>query len=127
MLEIKCLNDIKRIAEEQILPNIMIEYFLNDLKVIKQWDDVEHEWTLENFNTDHTNGGYIVFLDGKETLAELEGIGLTGGLTQIIPEDALVYHIEGDKYVRSVVIYNDSYAMICWLKNFDGFDSYVVG
>lgn len=126
MYEVKCLDDIKQLANGFRVPNQMIALLMQDLSTIKEWEDQDHEYTLENFNTDYTNNGYIAILEGNETPLEIEQLGLTGGLDHVIPEDATIYYMEDDKWVRSIIIYNDSFSMIVYVKNYDGFDSYAV-
>ena len=88
--------------------------------------DEDDEDTLEEFDTDYTGNGYIAILDGSESIEVIEGkLGLTGGLDEVIPESAENFFIGSDKWSRVIVIYNDSFGMILWLKNYDGFDSYV--
>lgn len=124
MIEIRCLKDIKRI-EKQIQKELA-DKLLADLLVIKEFSDEDEEYTLEEFNTDYTGNGYIAILDGSESAEVIEGkLGLTGGLDEVIPESVEIFFIGSDKWSRVIVIYNDSYGMILWLKNYDGFDSYV--
>lgn len=124
MIEIRCLKDIKRI-EKQIQKELA-DKLLTDLLVIKEFSDEDEEYTLEEFNTNYTGNGYIAILDGSESAEVIEGkLGLTGGLDEVIPESVEIFFIGSDKWSRVIVIYNDSYGMILWLKNYDGFDSYV--
>lgn len=124
MIEIRCLKDIKRI-ENQIQKELA-DKLLADLLVIKASCDEDGEYTLEEFNADYTGNGYIAILDGSEDNKAIEEeLGLTGGLKEVIPESAENFFIGSDKWSRVIVIYNDSLGMILWLKNYDGFDSYV--
>lgn len=127
MIEIRCVNDIKELEAKGLVPEELIEMLTQDLQVIKEYSDEDEEYSFEEFNTDYTGNGYIAILDGTESVEDLEDrLGLTGGLTQVIPEGAENHSYDGDKWTRIVVIYNDSYGMILWLKNYDGFDDYVV-
>lgn len=124
MIEIRCLKDIKRIEKQ--IQRELVDKLLTDLLVIKESSDEDDEYTLEEFNTDYTGNGYIAILDGSESAEVIEGkLGLTGGLDEVIPESVENFFIGSDKWSRVIVIYNDSYGMILWLKNYDGFDCYV--
>lgn len=124
MIEIRCLKDIKRI-ENQIQKELA-DKLLADLLVIKESCDEDDEYTLEEFNADYTGNGYIAILDGSENDKVIEeDLGLTGGLKEVIPESAENFFIGSDKWSRVIVIYNDSFGMILWIKNYDGFDRYV--
>ena len=123
--EIKCLKDIMDLGHEY--PQEFIDYITNDFKTIKEWADEDKEYTLENYNTDYSGNGYIVVLNGNESVEELENrIGLTGGLVKTIPEVVNIYEVKGTLWRRMIVIYNDSFANIIWIPNYDGLDSYAV-
>lgn len=127
MIEIRCLNDIKKLENEKFVPDELIKMLAKDLQVIKDFSDEDKEYTLEEFNTDYTDSGYIAVLDGTESKNDLEEtLGLTGGLEEIISEAAESYSYDGTKWTRIVVIYNDSYGMILWVKNCNSFDDYEV-
>lgn len=80
---------------------------------------------FDTYHTDMTDNGYIAVLEGTEKKEELEeGIGLTGGFEETIPEAVNLHYFGSEKWCRVLVIYNDSYAMILWIKGYDGFDSY---
>ena len=123
--EIKCLKDIMDLEHEY--PKEFIDYITNDFKTIKEWADEDKEYTLESYNTDYSGNGYIVVLNGNESVEELENrIGLTGGLDKTIPEVVNIYEVKGTLWRRMIVIYNDSFANIIWIPNYDGLDSYAV-
>ena len=126
MIEVKCMTDVKSLKAKN-LPAELVEYVAIDLKTIKDWSDYDNEYTLENYNTDYTGNGEIVILDGTETVKELEeGIGLTGGLDKTIPEAVNFCRFNDVTWRRIVVVYNDSYANIIWVPNYNGLDSYAV-
>ena len=125
MLEIKCLKDIQELEAKNILPKELLEYVNIDLHTIKAWADQDEEYTFEEYNCDYSGNGYIIILSGKETTKELEdSIGLTGGLDNTIPEAVNICSFDGTLWRRILVIYNDSYANIIWVPNYDGLDSY---
>ncbi len=125
MLKIKCLKDIEKVKKEQSLPPELTEFLLHDLHSVFLWADYEHLYDFETYHTDLTDNGYIAVLDGTENTEELEKeLGLTGGYKNTIPEEVNLHRFGTDKWCRVLVIYNDSYAMILWIKNYDGFDSY---
>lgn len=124
MKEIRCLKDITNLKDNPDIPKELIEDITQDLHIIHNWDDQDHEWSFEEFNTDYTNNGYIAILEGMESEDEIKELGLSGGLSETIPEVAEHHYYSDDKWTRTIIIYNDSYAMIIWLKNYDGFDSY---
>ena len=124
MIEIKSLVDIanakanKRICEE------FAELLRKDLMVIKEYCDEDGEYSIETFHTDYFNNGHIAIVDESTTNEQILELGLTGGLQETIPEAVVNYTINSTKWTRAVVIFNDSFGMILWLKNFDGFDSW---
>ena len=125
MLKIKCLKDIEKLKEEHTLPSELTDFLLHDLHSVHRWADYDHLYDFETYHTDMTDNGYIAILDGTEKKEELEQeIGLTGGYENTIPEAVILHKFGPDKWCRVLVIYNDSYAMILWIKNYDGFDSY---
>ena len=125
MLKIKCLKDIEKLKEEHALPSELTDFLLHDLHSVHRWADYDHLYDFETYHTDMTDNGYIAILDGTEKKEELEQeIGLTGGYENTSPEAGNLHKFGPDKWCRVLVIYNDSYAMILWIKNYDGFDSY---
>lgn len=127
MIEIRCLDDIISVEEKQALPKRLIALLTDDLHTIQDYVDECEEYSFEEFNTDYMDNGYIAVLEGNESRSDIvDTLGLTGGLDDVIPETAENYTIDGDKWTRIVVVYNDSYSMIIWLKNYDGFDSYAI-
>ena len=125
MLKIKCLKDIEKLKEEHALPSELTDFLLHDLHSVHRWADYDHLYDFETYHTDMTDNGYIAILDGTENKEELEQeIGLTGGYENTIPEAVNLHKFGPDKWCRVLVIYNDSYAMILWIKKYDGFDSY---
>ena len=125
MLKIKCLKDIEKLKEEHTLPSELTDFLLHDLHSVHRWADYDHLYDFETYHTDMTDNGYIAILDGTENKEELEQeIGLTGGYENTIPEAVNLHKFGPDKWCRVLVIYNDSYAMILWIKNYDNFDDY---
>ena len=61
---------------------------------------------------------------GNETNSDIINLGLTGGLEETIPEAVIKYTVSNDVWTRAVIIYNDSFAMILWIKNYDSFDEW---
>ena len=45
-------------------------------------------------------------------------------LFRSIPEASHNYYVDGEKWTKLIVVYNDSYSMSFWLKNCSLFDSY---
>ena len=125
MLKIKCLKDIEKLKKEHTLPSELTDFLLHDLHSVHRWADYDHLYDFETYHTDMTDNGYIAILDGTENKEELEQeIGLTGGYENTIPEAVNLHKFGPDKWCRVLVIYNDSYAMILWIKNYDNFDDY---
>ena len=125
MIKIKCLGDIEELEMEHTCPKALTDMLYKDLEALHEWADCEHSTTLEDFYADDFDFGYIAILDGTESVKELEDcIGLTGGYENTIPESAEIYHWGTEKWIRVIVIYNDSYSMVLWIKNYNGFDSY---
>lgn len=123
MIKIKCLKDI--LDNKDKLPESIVTMLKEELVRVKSWSDEFNETTLEEFHTDNYDYGYIVIFEGTETDKEIEYIGLSDGLEAILPEVAYNYYIDGEKWTKIIVIYNDSYSISLWLKNSDLFDSYV--
>lgn len=123
MIKIKCLKDI--LDNKDKLPESIMTMLKEELVRVKSWSDEFNETTLEEFHTDNYDYGYIVIFEGTETDKEIEDIGLSDGLEAILPEVAYNYYIDGEKWTKIIVIYNDSYSISLWLKNSDLFDSYV--
>ena len=61
---------------------------------------------------------------GNESKDDIINLGLTGGLEETIPEAVIKYTVGNDVWTRAVIIYNDSFAMILWLKTYNGFDEW---
>ena len=125
MKKIKCLRDIQSLEQAHTVPQELITELYQDLAGLYDWAEDDHAVTLEEFHADDYDYGYIALLDGTESAKDLEDeIGLTGGYENTVPESTEIYHWGTDKWVRVIVIYNDSYSMVLWIKNYDGFDSY---
>lgn len=124
MIEIKCLADIANAIKEKRISEEFAELLRKDLLTIKNSCDEDKEYSLETFHTDYTNNGYIAILFGNESQDDIINLGLTGGLAEIIPEAVIKHTINNIIWTRAVVIYNDSFAMILWLKNYNGFDEW---
>ncbi len=125
MIKIKCLKDIEIAKEKNSFPPELITYLVQDLHNVHLWADYEKLYDFETYHTDMTDNGYIAVMEGTEKKEELEKeIGLTGGYEETIPEAVNLHRFGRDKWCRVLVVYNDSYAMILWIKNYDGFDSY---
>lgn len=126
MIEIKCLKDIEALKARKDIPAALVEMVNEDLAILKKWSDEDDEVSMEEFNTDDFDYGYIVVLEGNESEEDIKNVGLTGGLEGTIPEAAYSYFINGDKWTRAIIIYNDSYSMSFWLKNSNLFSKYEV-
>lgn len=125
MLKVKCYKDILTLEANNSVPDRIITMLKEELARIKSWSDEDCETTLESFHTDDYDYGYIAIFEGTETDQEIEDLGLTDGLEAILPEVAYNFFIDGEKWTKIIVIYNDSYSMSVWLRNTDIFDSYV--
>ena len=126
MIEIKCFKDIEVLKASEGIPALLVEMINEDLVILKKWSDEDDEVSMEEFNTDDFGYGYIVVLEGNESEADIKNVGLTEGLEGTIPEAAYSYFINGDKWTRAIIIYNDSYSMSFWLKNSNIFSKYEV-
>ena len=126
MIKVKCLKDILDLESNKTIPDSIIAMLKEELVRVKEWCDEFDETRLEEFHTDAYDFGYIAIFEGNETDQEIEGIGLSDGLEAILPEAAYNYFIDGEKWTKIIVVYNDSYSMSMWLCNTDIFDSYVV-
>lgn len=124
MIEIKCLADIANALEEKSISEELAILLRKDLLTINNSCDEDKEYSLETFHTDYTNNGYIAILFGNEHKDDIINLGLTGGLEETIPEAVIKYTVGNDVWTRAVIIYNDSFAMILWLKNYNGFDEW---
>ncbi|MBR2139496.1 MAG: hypothetical protein IJ963_01360 [Phascolarctobacterium sp.] len=124
MIEIKCLADIASALEEKCIGEELAGLLRKDLLTIKNSCDEDNEYSLETFHTDYTNNGYIAIFFGNESKDDIINLGLTGGLEETIPEAVTKYTVGNDVWTRAVIIYNDSFAMILWLKNYNGFDEW---
>ena len=125
MIKIKNLQQIKKLSLRTDLPEELVNYLSQDLYSIYLWTNYDKIIDFEKFHTDLANNGYVAIMDGNETREELETeIGLTGGFQQTIPEEVQIHYFEGSKWRRVLVIYNNSYAMILWIHQYEGFDSY---
>ena len=126
MIKVKCLKDIFDLESNKTIPDSIIDMLKEELVRVKEWCDEFDETSLEEFHTDDYDFGYIAIFEGNETDQEIEGIGLSDGLEAILPEAAYNFFIDGEKWTKIIVVYNDSYSMSMWLRNTDIFDSYVV-
>ena len=126
MIKVKCLKDILDLESNKTIPDSIIAMLKEELVRVKEWCDEFDETSLEEFHTDDYDFGYIAIFEGNETDQEIEAIGLSDGLEAILPEAAYNYFIDGEKWTKIIVVYNDSYSMSVWLRNTVIFDSYVV-
>lgn len=125
MNKIQCVADIQELELSHTIPAEQIDLFYRDLKTIYEWSVPDQKVSFEEFHTEDYGYGYIAVLDGTESTEELEReIGLTGGHAATTPEAAANYYWGEEKWTRVIVIYNDSYSMLLWIKNYDGYDSY---
>ena len=125
MFKVKCYKDILTLEANNSVPARIISMLKEELVRVKEWCDEFSETSLEEFHTDDYDFGYIAIFEGNETDKEIEDIGLYDGLEAILPEVAYNYFIDGEKWTKIIVVYNDSYSMSVWLRNTDIFDSYV--
>ena len=114
---VKRICDIERLKKEGNFPNELIEKIEDDLHVVHEWSDIDEECCFEDFDADDFGYGHIAIFEGEEEKQDYEKIGLTGGLEEITPETVEEQLIGGVKWIRLVVIYNDSYSMIIWTPN----------
>ena len=79
--------------------------------------------TVPLATTDYTDYTEIT---SPETVTDTEKIKPTfpPRETETIPEAAVNYYWGEEKWTRVIVIYNDSYSMLLWIKNYEGYDSY---
>ena len=126
MIKVKCLKDILDLERNKTIPDSIITMLKEELVRVKEWCDEFDEVSLEEFHTENYDFGYIAIFEGNETDQEIEAIGLSDGLEAILPEAAYNYFIDGEKWTKIIVVYNDSYSMSIWLRNTDIFDSYVI-
>ena len=126
MIKVKCLKDILDLERNKTIPDSIITMLKEELVRVKEWCDEFGEVSLEEFHTDEYDFGAIIIFEGNETDQEIEAIGLSDGLEAILPEAAYNYFIDGEKWTKIIVVYNDSYSMSIWLRNTDIFDSYVI-
>ena len=124
MIEIKCLADIANAKESKDISEELAEMLRKDLMVIKDYCDEDGEYSIETFHTEYFANGHIAIVDESTTNEQILELGLTSGLQETIPEAVVNYTINSTKWTRAVVIFNDSFGMILWLKNFYGFDSW---
>ena len=125
MIKIKNLNAIERLIGKSGLPSELFPFLLRDLYNIYLWTGCNNKMDFRDFHADLASNGYIAVLEGKEKKEELEQeIGLTGGFEATIPEEVQIHEFGETIWRRVLVIYNNSYAMVLWIKNYDGFDSY---
>ena len=125
MIKIKNLDAIERLIEKSDLPSDLFPFLLRDLYNIYLWTGFNNRMDFRDFDADLANNGYIAVLEGKEKKKELEQeIGLTSGFKATIPEEVQIHKFGENTWRRVLVIYNNSYAMVLWIKNYDGFDSY---
>lgn len=125
MIKVKCYKDILALEANNSVPARIITMLKEELVRVKEWCDEFSETSLEEFHTDDYDFGYIAIFEGNETDQEIEAIGLSDGLEAILPEAAYNYFINGEKWTKIIVVYNDSYSMSVWLRNKDTFDIYV--
>lgn len=125
MIKVKCYKDILDLEVNNTVPERIITMLKEELVRIKSWSDEFNETSLEDFNASDYNYGFIAIFEGTETDQEIEDLGLSDGLEAILPEVAYNFFIDGEKWTKIIVIYNDSYSMSVWLRNTDIFDSYV--
>lgn len=126
MIKVKCYQDILALEDNSTIPDRLVTMLKEELARIKSWSDEFNETSIEEFHTDNYDYGYIAIFEGTETDQEIEDIGLSDGLEAILPEAAYNFFIDGEKWTKIIVVYNDSYSMSVWLRNTDIFDSYVL-
>ena len=125
MIKIKNLDAIKNLIGKSDLPSDLFPFLLRDLYNIYLWTGYNEKTDFRDFQAELADNGYIAILEGNEGTEELETeIGLTGGFASTIPEEVQIHKFGENIWRRALVIYNNSYAMVLWIKNYDGFDSY---
>lgn len=125
MIKIKNLDAIENLIRKPGLPSDLFPFLLRDLYNIYLWTGYNDKADFRDFQADLADNVYIAILEGNETREELEvEIGLTGGFGSTIPEEVKIHPFGENIWRRVLVIYNNSYAMVLWIKNYDGFDSY---
>ena len=124
MIEIRCLKDIADALESKRISEELAKLLRKDLMVLKDYCDEDGEYSIETFHTQYFDNGHIAIVDETTTNEQILELGLTGGLSETIPEAVVNYTINSTKWTRAVVIFNDSFGIILWLKKFDGFDSW---
>ena len=124
MIEIRCLKDIADALESKGISEELAKLLRKDLMVIKDYCDEDAEYSIETFHTDYFKNGHIAIVDEATSSEQILELGLTGGLSETIPEAVVNYTINSTKWTRAVVIFNDSFGIILWLKNFNCFDGW---
>lgn len=124
MIEIKCLADIASAEESKSISKELAELLRKDLLTIKNYCDEGDEYSIDTFHTDDAGNGHIAIVDEATTNEQILELGLTGGLQETIPEAVVNCTINSTKWTRAVIVFNDSFGMILWVKNYDGFDSW---
>ena len=75
MIEIKCIKDIEELKAIEGIPALLVEMITEDLVILKKWSDEDDEVSMEEFNADDFDYGYIVVLEGNESAEEIKNVG----------------------------------------------------
>lgn len=118
MHKIKCVDDIESLRKDHVLSKELLEELEKDLHIVHEWSDMDEECDFSDFNAGDFGYGYIVVLKAQDGPKEYEDIGLTNGPNEIVPETADEYLLNGEQWIRQVVVYNDSFSMILWIESF---------
>lgn len=124
MIKIKTFVDINCLSEKHGILVPIVKLIEEDLEGIMEWAGPDVNVKKEEFDAEILGYGYIILLDGTETMLDYIKIGLSEGLEAAIPEAIDTYFVDGSKWTRIVVVYNDSFAMAFWLKDSRIFEEY---
>lgn len=117
MHKIKCIDDIESLRKDLALSKELLEELEKDLHVVHEWSDMDEECDFSDFSADDFGYGYIAVLKAQDGPKEFEEIGLTNGLTELVPETSDEYLFDGEQWTRQVIVYNDSFSMILWVPS----------
>ena len=112
---IKCLRDITRLRHKMVFPREMLDRLEADLRIIHRWHDEDREFPFEDFHTDIFLCGGIVIFDTVSDLNMMDEIGVSGGVSELVPETARILRFAKEYWLRMDVIFTESFAIIFYM------------
>lgn len=112
---IKCLRDITRLRQKMVLPKKMLDRLETDLRIIHRWNDEDRECPFEDFHADVFLCGGIAIFETVSDLNMMDALGVSGGVSELVPETARILRFAKEHWLRMDVIFTESFACVFYM------------